>query len=109
LQRTSRSGADDRIASEPDSHDQRAMTNGTIRRPAQCRASPSSAKSTYGPQERSHPDGFVSTPISYLVQAGKRGADRHQITEALWPDQPVKQDGNYLRAGMTHAWQWLGR
>ena len=52
---------------------------------------------------------FYGEILVYLAQAGKRGADRHQLTEALWPDQPVKQDGNYLRAGLTHARQWLGR
>jgi len=52
---------------------------------------------------------FYGEILVYLAQAGKRGADRHQLTEALWPDRPVKQDGNYLRAGLTHARQWLGR
>ncbi|GIJ12241.1 LysM peptidoglycan-binding domain-containing protein [Micromonospora andamanensis] len=49
---------------------------------------------------------FHGELIVYLAQRGARGATREQLTEAMWPDQQVKDTSR--RVAITRARRWLG-
>ncbi|MFD6757360.1 LysM peptidoglycan-binding domain-containing protein [Micromonospora gifhornensis] len=49
---------------------------------------------------------FHAELIVYLAQRGARGATREQLTEAMWPDQHVKDTSR--RVAITRARRWLG-
>ncbi|MEU4472438.1 LysM peptidoglycan-binding domain-containing protein [Micromonospora sp. NPDC023888] len=49
---------------------------------------------------------FHAELIVYLAQRGARGASAEQLTDALWPDQQVKDASR--RVAITRARRWLG-
>ncbi|MFD6608641.1 LysM peptidoglycan-binding domain-containing protein [Micromonospora chalcea] len=49
---------------------------------------------------------FHAELIVYLAQRGNRGASAEQLTDALWPDQQVKDASR--RVAITRARRWLG-
>ncbi len=49
---------------------------------------------------------FHAEVIVYLAARGARGADRHQLEDALWPDRQVKEGA--LRTAISRARRWLG-
>ncbi|MBP1782742.1 hypothetical protein J3R08_002592 [Micromonospora sp. HB375] len=49
---------------------------------------------------------FHGELIVYLAQRGARGASAEQLTDALWPDQQVKDASR--RVAITRARRWLG-
>ncbi|WBC08891.1 LysM peptidoglycan-binding domain-containing protein [Micromonospora sp. WMMA1947] len=49
---------------------------------------------------------FHAELIVYLAQRGVRGASAEQLTDALWPDQQVKDASR--RVAITRARRWLG-
>ncbi|WP_081883930.1 LysM peptidoglycan-binding domain-containing protein [Micromonospora parva] len=49
---------------------------------------------------------FHAELIVYLAQRGTRGASAEQLTDALWPDQQVKDASR--RVAITRARRWLG-
>ncbi|MFF0659151.1 LysM peptidoglycan-binding domain-containing protein [Micromonospora tulbaghiae] len=49
---------------------------------------------------------FHAELIVYLAQRGARGASADQLTDALWPDQQVKDASR--RVAITRARRWLG-
>ncbi|WP_328849819.1 LysM peptidoglycan-binding domain-containing protein [Micromonospora zamorensis] len=49
---------------------------------------------------------FHAELIVYLAQRGGRGASAEQLTDALWPDQQVKDASR--RVAITRARRWLG-
>src|SRR5262249_41633664 len=49
---------------------------------------------------------FLAEVIVYLAARGARGADRHQLEDALWPERQVKEGA--ARTAISRARRWLG-